>query len=425
MRNTNLLKSWLTCISAALFFTYELIQMHMLNAISPMVMKDLQLNASFFSYLCAAYLFADVVFLIPAGIILDRCSTRKTILWALGFCVIGTFGFGLAQNFLQAFTAHFLSGIGNAFCFLSCMLLVSRWFPLKKQAFVVGIVVTIGLLGGMIAQAPFIWLAQTFTWRQALFIDGFLGIVLFFLIFLTVRDYPEGSSREAAPKRLFFSEIKQCLKNKQNFFAGIFTGLMNLPLMLLGAMWGTLFCHQIHHMTMAQAASISSMICLGTIIGSPIFGRLSDGLQQRKSFMLAGNILSLILFLYILYFAYPISAFRLSSLFFLLGFFSSSQIIGYPVITESNPKHLTGTSMGIAAVIIMGLAAIAQPLSGILMHHQWNGAQTEGLPIYSLKNFQMGLLIIPIGFILSLFAVLSLKETKKLEKANKLKPITN
>ena len=83
-----------------------------------------------------------MIFLIPAGILLDRFSTKKVILSALFICLAGTVGFALSENFIQAAFSHFLSGIGNAFCFLSCIMFISRWFPLEKQGFVVGVVVT-------------------------------------------------------------------------------------------------------------------------------------------------------------------------------------------------------------------------------------------------------------------------------------------
>jgi MFS family permease len=186
-------KSWMgklmpyfVCFSAALFFAYELMQMHMMNAISPFLMKDLGLNATSFGNLCATYLLADVLILLPAGIILDRLSTRRVILTALLLCIIGTIGFAFAQGFYSAAIFHFLSGIGNAFCFLSCMMLITRWFPLNKQAFIVGLVVTIGMLGGVVAQLPFSMLAEFLTWRKALLVDAAFGIFIYGLIYLFV-----------------------------------------------------------------------------------------------------------------------------------------------------------------------------------------------------------------------------------------------
>jgi len=181
---------WVVCFSASLFFAYELLQLHVMNAISPMLMRDLKLSATDFGYLSSTYLIADVIFLLPAGIILDRFSIRKVILTALFFCLVGTAGFAKATSLPFAAGCHFLSGIGNAFCFLSCIMLISRWFPKERQAFVVGLMITIGMLGGVVAQLPFSLLAQTLTWRAALMIDAAIGVILFALIFSFVKDAP-------------------------------------------------------------------------------------------------------------------------------------------------------------------------------------------------------------------------------------------
>lgn len=270
-------RAWVVCLLAALYFSYELVQLHMLNAISPFLLKDLRLNATDFGTLCSTYLMADVVFLMPAGMLLDRFSTRRVILIALSLCIAGTIGFSYAETLFTAGICHFLSGIGNAFCFLSCMMLVSRWFPKEKQAFAIGMVITIGLFGGVIAQTPFSFLAQALHWRNALLVDGLIGIGIFLAVYGFVYDPPGESKGNVIPLPIpFFTGLKRALLNRQNILCGLYTGLMNLPVMIIGAMWGSLFLTQVHHLTLSHASFISGLICLGTIAGSPIVGRLAD-----------------------------------------------------------------------------------------------------------------------------------------------------
>ncbi|MCF7852060.1 MAG: MFS transporter [Simkaniaceae bacterium] len=406
------LLAWIICFSAALFFAYELVQLHMLNAIAPMLLKDLHIGASQFGYLCSTYLLADVIFLLPAGIILDRFSTRKVILSALSLCILGTFGFSFAQTFGQACLCHFLSGIGNAFCFLSCMILVSRWFPPKRQAFIVGLMVTVGLLGGVIAQSPFSYLAELLSWRQALVTDGLFGLVIFAIIYVFVHDKVDKSdAREVAPTLPFIEGLKLSFFNRQNIYCGLYTGLMNLPVMIIGAVWGSLFLTQIHHIPLATASFIVSMICMGTIVGSPLFGYLSDLMQKRTPLMLFGALASLMVFALILMIPQP-STPVLMVLFLAIGFFTSTQVIGYPTITESNPSHLTGTSMGVAAVIIMGLPMLLQPLTGKLIELNWNKMMIDGVPIYSLNDFFTAFSIFPIAFVISFLLTKLIREPK-------------
>lgn len=402
---------YLVCFSAALFFAYELMQMHMMNAIAPFLMKDLNMNATSFGTLCATYLLADVIFLLPAGMILDRVSTRKVILVALALCILGTVGFAMVDSYKMACICHFFSGIGNAFCFLSCIMLISRWFPANKQAFIVGLVVTIGMLGGVIAQSPFSFLAELLTWRRALLVDAAFGVLIYGLIYLFVHDARQKTQEELKSEIPFWEGIKRSIFNRQNVLCGIYTCLMNLPLMVIGAVWGSMYLTQIHGVPLTRASLIISMICMGTIIGSPIFGYFSDNSQLRRPWMAVGAVFSFVFMSMILLLPNP-SEGVLTLLFLALGLFSSSQILGYPLITESNPKELTGTSMGVAAVIIMGLPMIAQSLSGYLLDMGWNGALEGGAPIYARSDYNLAFAMFPLGFVVSLLASFLIREPK-------------
>ena len=416
---TSNFRAWIVCLSAALFFAYELVQLHMLNAISPMLMKDLNINATSFGYLCSTYLLADVLFLLPAGIILDKVSVRKVILGALFICIAATVGFAFSKNFQIAALCHFLSGIGNAFCFLSCMMFVSRWFPPKKQAFVIGVVVTIGMLGGVIAQSPFSYLASKMGWREAMLVDAAIGGFVFLVVLLFAKDAPNQFSIEKSSTSFgnFFKDTKEALVSKVNLSCGVYTGLMNLPVMVIGAVYGSLFLSQIHKMTLTSASFVVSMICMGTIIGSSLSGYLADKLQKRTELMTLGALLSFGVMLLIMFMPY-ISYIFMAALFFALGLFSSTQVLGYSIITESSPKHLTGTSMGIAAVIIMGLAALAQPLTGKLIDLNWDKTMVSGAPLYSFSNYLLGFAIFPIGFFVSLLTAFKLKKKSEPLKAS-------
>lgn len=394
-------------------------QFHMLNAISPMLMKDLNMSAASFGVLGSTYLLADVIFLLPAGILLDRFSPRKVILAALFICLLGTVGFALSKTLLQACISHFLSGIGNAFCFLSCMMFISRWFPLHKQAFVVGVIVTLGMLGGVIAQAPFSYLAQAVTWRHAVLIDAAVGSLLFVLIFYIVKDAPHqvSSAETSAQKSLsFFTELRCCIFNRQNILCGLYTALTNLPLMVIGAAWGSLFLAQVHRIALSDASFIAGMICMGTIIGSSLCGFLSDYLGRRKPLMLLGALFSLAIMLLIIL-AQEASVSRMTLLFFLLGLFSSTQVLGYPLISESSPKHLTGTSMSVAAIIIMGLAGVVQFISGKLIDLKWDGLMIDSAPFYQPTDFMRCFILFPIGFVISSVILFWVKESVKIKKA--------
>ena len=405
-------KAWLVCFAGALFFFYEFIQMHMFNAINEALRQVFAVNATELSFLSSTYLLADLIFLLPAGILLDRFSTRKTILAAVFVCIIGTLGFAISSQFWWAAFFHFLSGIGNAFCFLSCIMLVSRWFPANRQALVIGLVVTMAFLGGVAAQTPLAYISQLVGWRQALILDALLGVLIMAFIFWQVEDGPDGHRISLhTSKKHFLDDLFSVIKNKQNWLLGTYTCLLNLPIMVLCAVWGKEYLVTVHHFSLTQATNATSLIFFGSIVGSPLAGFCSDWLLSRKKPMLLGAMISLTLVSLIMF---PIhwNYNGVALIFFLIGLFTSTQVIAYPFVAESNPPRLTGTATGLASLIIMGGAGLAQVLYGALLDWHWDGTLLEHARVYSAENYHFAMWMFPIAFIISLIAVALSKESK-------------
>jgi MFS family permease len=404
---THAQKGWLVCVIAACFFSYELVQLHMLNALAPHIMADLSLSATGLGVLSSTYLLADVIFLIPAGCLLDRFSVRAVILTALSLCIFGTLGFAFSQNLAQAAVSHFFSGIGNAFCFLSCMMLAKSWFR-DKSTFVMSVMVTIGLLGGVIAQLPFTLLATAFNWRNALLIDAGIGVLIWILNYAIVKE-PQPLADVKRPSwdlPALFHQIKKGAAVKETWICGFYTGLMNLPLMIISALMGNLFLTHVHQLDQKTASMVISAISLGTIMGSTVFGWIAQQLKVKKPLMAAGALASLTVFMFLMQ-PQPQSPLILGVLFFLLGLFTSSQVLGYPVITDAAPEEAKGTAMGLSAFVIMGLAFVLQPLTGWILDHSGLANQH-----YRPEDFMKALMVFPLAFVIAFFLSLILKEKK-------------
>lgn len=401
------LMAWLVCLSAGLFFLYEFFQLNIFDVINQPLRDDFHLDATQLSWMSSTYLWADILFLLPAGIILDRFSTRTVILTAMLTCVVGTIGFASTDSFALACFFHFLSGIGNAFCFLSCVVLVSHWFPPRRQALVIGSLVTMAFIGGMMAHTPFAYLYELFGWRRALLIDGAVGAVILLWIYLFIQDRPEDS-----PERVRTSEgqvvtgFLGALSNPQNWLAGFFTSFLNLPIMVLCALWGASYLQVVHHLPDIAASNVVSLIFMGSVIGCPLVGWLSDTQGKRKPLMIIGAIATLLTVIP-LFMDVVLSQTALGIIFFALGFFTSTQVISYPLVAESNGSTNTGAATGIASVIIMGGGGVGQVLFGWLMTHHAGTTVTE----YTVADFQFAMWMFPIAAILSLIAVLMTRET--------------
>ncbi len=405
-------KAWVVVLSAALFFFYEFIQMHMFNAINDSLRTAFNVDATQLGVLSSTYLWGDVAFLLPAGMLLDRFSTRTILLIALAVCIGGTAGFALTSSLPIAAFFHFLSGCGNAFCFLSCMMLVSRWFEPNRQAFVVGFVVTMAFFGGVIAQTPLAWLADLVGWRMALIYDSILGCIFLILIYLNVKDFPQNYI--ASPKNhkriSFMKALGASVKNLQNTLAGLYTCLLNLPIMVLDAVWGVTYLKTVHGLSNMQASNVTAMIFFGSMIACPLAGLFSDRMERRRMPMIVGAVLSLLVVSLVVFLPHW-NYISLLIAFFLIGFFTSTQIISYPFAAESNPSVFTGTAVGLVSLIVIGGAAIAQIVFGKLLDLNWDGMITAGQKIYSVTAYHNAMIMFPVVMGIGLLAALFIKET--------------
>jgi MFS family permease len=417
-------QSWIVVFSGALFFFYDFIQLNMFNALNAPLIKEFQVTAVQLGQLSAFYFYAVIPLLFPAGIILDRVSTRKLILMSMSLMVSATLLFAMAHQFWVTALCRFLTGVGGTFCLLSAVRLASRWFPPRRMALVIGLIVTMAMAGGVIAQAPFTWLTDNLGWRQTLLLDGLLGVIFIIIIAVFVRDYPPGYEKEKELHVGYLSEVgfrnslRLTLTNKQNWLGGLYTSFLNLPIFLLGGLWGSLYLVQVHGFSRIDASFVTTMIFFGMIIGSPTLGWVSDRSGRRKLPMLISASLALIVILVIMY-TPQLKLLPSLLLFLLLGFFISGQIISYPLIAESNPRALTGTAEGIASVLIMA-GGITQPLFGWLMDLKWDGNMINQIPFYSVFAYRLAMGIMPIAFVLGLIAALLIRETygQALEKVN-------
>jgi MFS family permease len=394
-------------LSAGLFFFYEFFQLNLFDVINPFLRHDFQIDASQLSWMSSAYIWANTLFLLPAGVLLDRFSVRRVILTAMLICILGTVGFGLTHSYFWAFFFHFLTGIGNAFCFLSCVVLAARWFPPRRQALVIGSFVTMAFFGGMMAHTPMAYLNEQFGWRQAMMIDGGVGALLFFWLLNIIQDRPSIEGPQSnLPVEPLIPAFVEALRNPQNWLCGLYTSCLNLPIMVFGALWGASYLQTVHHLSTISASNVVSCLFIGSMIGCPLVGWISDSMGRRKAPMFICGVLALLAFMP-LFIGYSLSSFSLSLIFFAIGFVTSAQVISYPCIAESNRPTSTGAATGIASVIVMGGGGVGQVVFGQLMQAHAGVASQH----YSAIDFQFALWMFPVATVLALLGLIATRET--------------
>ncbi|VEG91872.1 MFS transporter [Legionella spiritensis] len=400
---------WIVCFSASLFFFYEFIQGNMFASIADNIMRDFHVQADKMAYLSSIYYVSNVIFLFVAGTVLDKYSARKTIIAAMALCIVSTFILAHAQSFYLALLCRFMTGIGSAFCFIGPVRVASRWFPPRRMAMVTGVIVTIGMMGGMLAQYPLTKLVAYMGWRDALVQVGWLGVMMSGIMLFGLIEKERQPAAAAAKPVTALDAIKKAYFNSQNLRAALYTSLMNMAIAVFGAMMGSLYLVQKMGISKEDASLVNSMLFLGAIIGGPVIGWLSDRLALRIVPMKIGVVASLVTMLAILFL--PVSLPLMKILFFLLGFFTASQVISYALVAESSSPLITATAVSVISFLTQGGYVIYQNLFSALLVSHGGMKMQAGIPVYSLGDYQYAAAMLPIGLIVAFLAVQGLRET--------------
>lgn len=397
---------WVVCLSAGLFFFYDFVQLNVMSSIGSYLIAEYQLSATQLGNLAAMYLYAQLTCLFLSGYLLDRISTRKIILTGMVICVLSTFWFSWAKDLWMLHVARAMCGATAAFCFLSCIMLATRWFPPHKMATITGVIVTMAMWGGAMAQRPMDMMVLQHGWRQAVHINAVIGVFLFVWMFYFVQDGPPSKRVKQRDTLPLSQTLRIVLSSSQNWCAAWYTALMNSVVFVLGAVWGSQYLMKVHQCTQQDATAITMMIFFGTMIGSPFVGWLSDKIGLRRLPMIVGAVLSFIVMMTLMCVS-QWSHLSLYIIFFLLGLLTSTQIITYPVIFESNDRRIIGMCESFAAVIILGVGALLLPLFGVIM----DILNPHANLVYTAFDYQVALFIFPLCFFISIYLSWSLTET--------------
>ena len=98
-------------------------------------------------------------------------------------------------------------------------------------------------------------------------------------------------------------------------------------------------------------------------------------------------------------------------LFFMLGFFTSAQVIGYALVAETSSPVMTATALSVVSILTQAGYILYQNIFSRLLLWYGDMHLVAGVPVYSLKDYQTAAMILPVGLLLAFVVIMPLKET--------------
>ena len=332
--------SWWIWTLAVIFLFYEFFIRVFPTAMVKELMGAFSVTAGTLGTLSAFYFYAYAPMQIPVGLLMDRFGARKLLTFASLICAIGSFLFAMSHQLVMADLGRFFMGIGSAFGFVGMVYICSHWFPSEKLALLVGLGNSIGMLGAVGAEGPLALSVSTFGWRITVHSFAFVGLILAATLFFFIRREPQRLKRGEGKKATLdlMKNLKVVCSNHRSYINGIIALLFYMTTSGFASLWGIPFLIQEYNMEKSFAGYVVSMIFVGWIIGGPIIGLISDHFSKRKPFLLVSVFLTGVVLLPVIYIA-NLPAWLLFVLLFLVGFFSSAQLLNFSLAIEFNPME--------------------------------------------------------------------------------------
>ncbi len=374
IRLDNLSRRWMIfAIAASLFFLSQFYRVS--NAvIAPLLIQDLALDTKAIGLISASFFYAFAITQIPISLLLDKLGPRRmmTALSVIG--VIGAVIFSLADSSMVGVMGRALLGVGMACNLMGSYKLLTLWFSPRIFASLAGIFVAFGTIGNMVATTPLVILVEQLGWRSGFQLIAFINLLLTLLFYIIVRDRPLQSTIDSNLPATgmdigqAISNLRVLFKQKDYWIISFATFARYGIFAAFQALWAGPYLMEVIGLSALTTGNLILLLNAGMILGSPIWGTLSDRLfKTRKWVIVAGSIGIALTIIIMAIIPLDTPLYALGLLFFGFGFFNATGILMYPHIKELMPAEMSGAAMtGINFFTMIGPAIFLQGL-GTLM----------------------------------------------------------
>ncbi len=335
---------------------YVSIQFHAMDALHVIFINENILPSSSITHLSALCLLGDISFLFASGFLIDKYTAEKILLLSLACIVLLIFQFAVIKNTYWMYLNRLFTGVCISAIFLSCIKLASTTLKKSINLFF-GTLGIATMLGGTVVHYPFLVLSEKIGWRGAIFTDGIASLIVLLFFTIYFLNFTRPRSAENSIGQQYKSHwLKTAYLNSKTWKYACYAGLINTPILILGALWGSLYFKNIYGLADKSASLITSLIYLGNMVGALILSWLSSRyIRHEKLLFICSAFGSLILAF--INFGDTLPIYVLAILTFMAGFTSGCQSVVYTTVALESKREVMAMSFSIISFtsLIIGL----------------------------------------------------------------------
>ena len=327
------------------------------------------------------------------GYLADRLGPRRVIAYWTLTAAAGCFIFGMAPSIAWASVGRALIGFGVGGVYVPTVKALSQWFREKEFATMVGIMMSVGNVGAVVATTPLAWAAGTWGWRPTFFLIGTISLVMAVVMLTVTRDAPSPVPSPDSSGNAPGSQVSNLRNDVMAILASLkfwlivlyFFGFYGTAVTLQG-LWATPFLMAVLGAERILASQLNMLIPLGVIVGSPLFGWLPDRFALNKT-----SLLTMLTAIYTLGWLSILVGFdRMGIMFYGLVFFVMGMMIGgfistlWGIIRETTPTRRLGLTAGILNPAPFLGVAVFQVITGGIIDRA--GGLEDQVPLSAFKS---------------------------------------
>jgi sugar phosphate permease len=274
-------------ISVVYFFVY----FHRVSTsvIVPDLLKAFDTHATALGLMSSMYFYIYALEQPLVGYLTDRWGPVRVVgVWSL-VAAAGCFMFGMAPNIFWASVARAFIGFGVGGVYVPAIKAFSQWFRKKEFSFMIGLLMSVGNFGAVIATTPLAWSVDLWGWRITFYVIGGITLILALVALFFTQDKKEPAKTDPTPTAKTSAMAEPAKMSVMHvlgsgrlwLIATIFLGVYGTALTLQG-LWATPFLMSSLGIERIYASQLNMLIPMGFIIGSPLIGWLSERLLWPK-----------------------------------------------------------------------------------------------------------------------------------------------
>lgn len=347
-----------------------------INAVlAPDLVADMGLDASELGLLTSAYFITFAAFQLPLGVLLDRFGPRKIEAALLVIAACGAVAFAFAESIKGLILGRALIGLGVSACLMAAFKAFVVWFPREQLPRINGFQMAMGGMGALAGTAPVEAALIITDWRGVFMGLSLLTIAVALAIFFVV---PENKKES---RDLTFSDqirgIGFIFKNYTFWRIAPWTSFSQASYLSIQGLWAGPWLRDVAGMDRTAVATTLMWVAVAMILGFIVTGTVAERLSRRKIPPMTVASWGMILFMFqlLLLIFEPVAWAGLVMVLF--GFFGTSAILPYAVLSQSFPLKLSGR-VNTALNLLAFLAAFSAQWGIGVIIGMWPVTETGG-----------------------------------------------